>query len=611
MKTKNKQRSGRRIFLFAIIFLIALSNQVIAQGEIVGSLEATVCCEETNSGLFCQDVPESYCESGARSFPTACSSTSFCKPGFCFDSSEGTCLGNVPQQVCNSEGGTWTEEKPAQCELGCCIIGDQGLFSTLTRCKKVSSFYGVETNYDSTILEESACILIASSAERGACVFEKEFEKTCKMTTRAECTPENIGVGSGEVSEGVDADNLGLLDNIDEVLTSPGGVVFNPGLLCSAEILGTNCGQSEQTTCLDGKEEIYFVDTCGNPSNIYDASKLRNDEYWTYIKDKSESCNPERDNVGGSCGNCNYLLGSICRNEGGENACVSLNCVEEDGRKRLHGESWCQYDEDVDFAPRSLGTEQSVIDEIVGQTSEKFNSVISQSVSNYASGIGLGKAFYETSGGKVGSRYYRNVCINGEITVEPCADFRQEECIENIRETELGEFSEAACRVNRWQDCTAQKTKFDCLNNNARDCKWLDGIGYILMGGLANGSSIEKNSIASFKTGVKEIEAGRRDLGACVPEIPPGLRYWEGEEAAGICAQANALCPVTYEKGVLDDEWECVKNCECLPGGELEATRAQLCMALGDCGPKTNFVDDRGRGEGYAITKEKLKKDDK
>jgi hypothetical protein len=615
---------NNKIIEVGLILLVVMffSFSVGASGEIVGKSEQTVCCEKTNSGLFCQEVPETDCRSDSRAIPTACESTSFCNPGYCFDSNEGTCLGNVPQLVCNEEGGSWAEEKPAQCELGCCTLGDQASFVTLTRCKKLSSYLGLETNYNANVNSEAACILIASGSERGACVFEKEFETTCEVTTRADCTSERVfGTGSGETKDDVSSKSLeGLTPAKREVQTSPedGEVIFNLGMLCSAEVLGTNCGPTKETTCLAGREEVYFVDSCGNPGNIYDSSKVNDDEYWTFIGDKSEACGANRDNANSqSCGNCNYLLGSYCRASEtgtaspthGENICVSLNCQvseETKGKARLHGESWCGFDEDRDFIPnRENEVDEAgnyLIDAIVKETNAKATSQIDNALSRLKLGKGVGADFLKSSGAPVGSRFIRYSCINGEVVTEPCAEFRQEECLENVRETSLGDFTEAACRVNRWQDCSAQATKSDCVNSDVRDCKWLDGFEHVFMGGVADGSNLDSSSLSVAQKLLGKPQAGQKDVGGCVPQNPPGFNFWKGDEATNLCGQANALCPVTYEKGFGDDDWECVENCECLPGGSIELKRIQMCMNLGDCGPKVNWAGQKGRGSGYTNT---------
>ncbi len=499
------------IFLFAVIIL---SLFVVAQTD-----EPTVCCEQTKSGLYCQDVPQSECKPNVRQLPTSCESTSYCKAGVCYDSNEGTCLDKTPQLVCNANSGIWSEQSPPQCELGCCMLGDQAAFVTLVRCKKLSSFLGLQTNYNKAIKSEVECVLTASSQEKGACVYDFEFERICKFTTRFECAQ---GIGENNVKG-----------------------EFFPEKLCSAEELGTKCGPTRETTCVPGKDEVYFIDSCGNPANIYDAGKLNDKDYWSNVKDKLESCKPNSDNANSpSCGNCNYLLGSYCRDSDksganptyGENICADLNCKNtQNGKSYRHGESWCVFDDE-------------------GSVGEGINSV--------------------------GSRFFKHICINGEEVLEQCADFRQEECIEDKIETLLGDFAQAACRVNRWQDCVAQNNQADCENTDRRDCLWNEEVKLYLEG--------------AAKTG------------ACFPKNPPGLKFWEGADAQRICAQGNAQCVVTFEKGLFGGE-KCVDNCECLDGS-WEKERAEICLSLGDCGPNVNWVGDIGYKSGYNISFGKIKK---
>jgi hypothetical protein len=618
----------KKSLVMAILGLVFFSS-------LVGTAEVTVCCEKTKSGLHCQDVLEEECASDSEfALPTACESTGPCDPGYCYDEEEGTCLDNVPKMVCNDEGGIWSADRPAACGLGCCILGDQASFVTLVRCKRLSAHYGLKVNYDSEIKNEAECILAARSDERGACVFEEDFEATCKMTTRSQCT-EDVSSGKAIQESNTEFENLPEEDKETESTTnggttteestsggtagtspqqSPGDgcsivndkVKFCPGMLCSAPELDTNCGKSEDTTCIDGKEEVYFLDSCGNPANIYDAGKIRDDTYWTYLVDKSEACRAGDANVASqTCGNCNYLLGSFCSATSsetakptyGDNVCISLNCPASDmtnGQARLHGESWCGFDTKRDFTFQE--TTQNVFTELLDSALRDIKS--KKSINNNFLGGSV----------PVGSKFYRYICSHGEVIVEPCSDFRQEECIEN----NVAGYSEAACRVNRWQDCTSIFTKLDCENSDRRDCIWMDGIEYVLMGGLANGSAIDKSSLSAAKGELKKIKSGERELGACVPKIAPGLKFWgteEGDnaEAQTICSQANAICPVTYEKGLVGGDWECIKNCECLDEAN-QLKRVQLCMAMGDCGPKVNIVGQAGRKSGYKIFEEELKK---
>ncbi len=476
----------------------------------VSAADATVCCEKTTSGFYCQDVPADECAPGEQQVPTACESTSYCKPGVCYNSNDGTCSDNTAQITCNNAGGSWSVESQAQCELGCCVLGDQASFVTLVRCKQLSGFLGLQTNYNPGISDEVSCVLSVQNQDKGACVFESEFERNCEFTTRSECS-------------------------------ATAGSEFHKDTLCSAETLGTICGPTDDTVCVPGKDEVYFVDTCGNAANIYNSAMIWKEgsdnkdliEYWSKVKDKTESCNPSDANSNSnSCGNCNYLLGSICRSSDfggrasyGDNICVDLNC--DNGKK--HGESWC-------------------VNADEGEVNSGDNAV--------------------------GSRFFKHICINGEEVVEPCADFRQEVCIEDKIETSLGDFSQAACRVNRWQDCTAQGAKDDCENTDRRDCQWIAGVELQLEG--AGGGN-----------------------GACLPLNTPGIDFWEGEGSLAICSQGNAACVVTFEKKIVGGE-KCVDNCECLEGSWV-SDRNNVCVALGDCGPKINWVGQEGYKKGYEV----------
>ena len=498
-----------------IIIILAVFAVLVVLGSmsVASAVNATICCEKTKSTYqhgvqFCQNVPAEECDPTARKVPTACESTSYCRPGTCYNSHEGTCLDNTPEITCVGNGGTWSEQPPAQCELGCCILGDQAAFVSLVRCKRLSGMLGLETNYKPSITNEVQCILEVQNQERGACVYTREFEKTCTMTTRAACSTITAR----------DKNSTGLPE-------------FFPGKLCTAESIGAPCGPTNRTACIPGRDEVYFVDSCGNTANIFDAAKRQDANYWTNIVDKAQSCALTGSNAR-SCGNCNYIDGTYCRELGRDKTptCDDLNCKASPAtgnKPRKHGESWCAYN---DQGPRNTGD----------------------------------------SG--VGSRFYKHVCVNGDAVVEQCADFRQEECIEDsIALPEGGTFAQAACRVNRWQDCTKQRDKADCENTDRRDCLW--------------------------RPPSKQI--GDADI-LCIPKNPPGLKFWQGEETQNICNQGSVTCVVVFKKNVFGSE-TCDQNCECLTAG-WKKERENICKALGDCGPKVNWLGTKGYKEGINIS---------
>jgi len=559
------------------------------------SAEANYCCEKTTNGAWCQNAPLEQCDSGYKNSPTSCESTSYCKPGCCFDSKEGLCMESTPQRVCESANSTWADNRECniiQCQLGCCVLADQGAFVTLTRCKQLSGFFGLKTDFRKTITSELQCIATASSADKGACVTDNGVGgKTCKFTTRDKCS------GAGLTLNNETA-------NITSGAFEPG---FYKDILCTAPELGTDCGKSTKTTLVDGKDEVYFTDTCGNLANIYDANKFDDTKYWRNVYKKSESCGAGSSNAGSkTCGNCDYYLGSIGKPASGilgrptygDYICVDLSC--NNGKK--HGESWCVTDSPI--------------------------------------GEGLDT---------VGSRYFKAVCLNNEILVEPCADYRNEICIEG----QFGSFTEAACRVNRWQDCTQQLEARDCENRDVRECMWVGGVYFSTTTG-----QIEKSTNDSNNDG-NPIDP--TPSGLCLPNYPPGFNFWgnqqttatpstsapstgtngstpsfgassttgtattpsfgtgyvnpssTGTSSSTMCSIGTTSVTIKWEKKEKplafwedDGDWECTEKCQyadrtTVPGNEdpakfinpqaFASEMNSICYKLGDCGGYVNFIN--------------------
>ena len=555
-----------RSVLVGFVFVLMIGFSLAA----TATSDASYCCEKITNGPWCLNADESSCDSSYKVAPTSCETTSYCRLGTCYESGEGICMENTPQRVCNDFGGTWDardiNEVP-QCQLGCCIIADQAAFVPLVRCKRLSTLFGVSNDYRSNINDEVSCIATAQAQDVGACVYEKDFERVCEFTTRGECNaPESVAVtGNGsQVTGAILSDKR----------------TFYEDYLCSAEELNTACAKQTSTTCYKG--DVYWVDSCGNRENVYSGDKAKS---WNAGKvlDEDGVCDAN-DGSAVNCGNCDYLLGSRCAEwDGyiggpsfGDNYCRRTECKDRNGDARINGESWCVYD----------------------------------------GGVGNGRD-------SVGSRYFREVCIDGEVHVEPCADYRNEVCLQDSIETSAGEFQTAACRVNRWQDCVIQTEEDDCLNVDRRDCIWVPTVtGMNIGGGVQSG--VYTNPTATTKafsnptsgdgftgnvvapvTGhfafggeedeeIEETTTNRPD-GVCVPSFPPGLEFWGGS-AKKNCGIANAKCIVVYEEGLFGGE-KIIEGEECLDESwALGANR--VCAALGDCGGYVNY-QGRYTDDGY------------
>lgn len=496
--------------ILALIFVILIAGFV--------SAETSYCCEKTTYGASCQNDAEINCNSAFRKAPTHCDSTDYCRRGCCYNSNEGTCSPNTAEGPCLEAGGLWEDSETCdvpQCNLGCCILGDQATFVTQTRCKRLSTLYGIGVNFKQNIKSEFECIAETTSQEKGACVFEKDFERTCSIMNRKDCLKQ------GQEIE------------------------FYAGRLCSDEALGTNCAPSDQTICVEGRDQVYYLDTCGNIANIYDSTKRLTTSYWAEMKDPLQSCSPpDSPQELKTCGNCDYFLGTTCKSydsaldaappEIGDNICRDLSCMydnDKDGvaERYEHGEKWCGV---------SGGVSQIFADDLRANTNPTIENL-------------------------PGSRYYKLMCYNGEVVVEPCEEFRASVCIQG--EIVTG-FKTAECRVNRWQDCTtlvlsdytarfptsgAEKWKKDCEDEFKRDCRIIQNI--------------------------------------CVPKYAPGFDFWaDKEKAQDMCGKASSKCVVTYESdGDIDSGHNCID-------GSFVATQNAICSSLGDCGGTVNYLDFEG-----------------
>jgi len=145
----------------------------------------------------------------------------------------------------------------------------------------------------------------------------------------------------------------------------------------------------------------------------------------------------------------------------------------------------------------------------------------------------------------VGSRQYKQSCINGSVLVEECRDYREELCTEGV----VGDKTTAVCRPNRWSSCFECNSETCCEDSRQRDCYW--------------------DSTLSTQ-------------GKCIPQVPPGLRFWENQ-GADICLRGN-------------QETEC-EGFSC-PQSWLDSA-ARYCYAQGDCGNYRNINDKLSSGGFY------------
>ena len=385
-----------RGMIYFQIALLVLSSFAFSYFSGIGVVSAVQqCCPETLDGAFCQDLEHDSGECTSSLLSTSCDKTDSCREVCCYDLEEGLCYPRTPRQFCSSRGGVESDDATCtnviECNKGCCILGAETEYVTQRRCEIRAEQEGFGVDFRPEF-SEAMCLELAEEQKEGACVYEVSGESVCVFTSEADCM-------------------------------SAGGE-FSENILCTNSNLNSSCEPTQITNCFEGKDEVYFVDSCGNRANIYDYSRVSDESYWEEVISKEESCGAGQGNIESDvCGNCEYELGSGCgvgSAKIGGRICQNLNCpdapwiVDFRGgvlkrKDRVNGESWCVYDSSVDN-----GTDV------------------------------------------VGSRHWKYYCHDGDVKVEPCSDLRQEVCGRKIVEgVEIEGFAEEAeeigCFVNRWR----------------------------------------------------------------------------------------------------------------------------------------------------------------
>ena len=517
-----KKKIGIGILLILVSFLVIGSVNAQTIGDRIPS---SVCCKETVSGGWCQQVPEDECASIEKA-PTDCSNTAYCSLGTCINAEEGVCMSNTPKARCDDVGGIWkmgdSSEIP-ECQLGCCLMGDDVAMVTKTKCLQMASDYSIDVNFREDITDQGECFAIGASQERGACIVESEYEIACEMTLKNQCLKK----------ENTDSYLEMLKNPVSDVK-----VEFHKGQLCTNQNLGTDCAPTADTTCYED-DRIYFLDSCGNRANVYDASKTDNQDYWDFVQ--TPNCGPvTADDVGKTtqenCGDCRYVESTKCQkpksqdstlSDGGDYVCSDLSC-EYKGKEYLNGESWCA---------ETNGTVHHIkVDENGNIKNDSWDKLLDFTEYNLP-----------------GSEYVKLSCYEGEVLKENCGSKRNFFCGEY---DVTNDYTIAQCYVNPWDECLGQKTKSDCLKTDETGpsyCVWMPGLRF-------------------DQKKIKGEDNRKEKQGSCVPLIAPGFEFWNEEGAA------QDICGMGYVKETALYEVNWYKKREKLANGEWDKEKkAGMC----------------------------------
>ena len=556
---------------FAFAYLVAIPETKLVSAEM-----AIDCCIQTKNGQYCQELPYTNCSSQCNSIcqHTSCSNVAECELGCCIDNEQGNCIPNTPLTLCKEGNVEWKSDASCnyeKCKSGCCVLGDKTAFVNSRKCEILTSLNGLSQYEFYPGETEAECISREKSVTKGACLFIGE-ETNCKITTKDECVR-----------------LTGSYSN------------FYENYLCTAPELNTTCKPTTNTTCVDGKDEVYFIDTCGNIANIYDSSKVYNPsnnasvEYWKRIFSKNESCSSSVGNINSkSCGNCDYLLGSRCNlyrtgvdpesvaPDYGDYICRDLNCyhvplaINTKGDVLLwgdkkQGESWCIYENLIGNVTQQLLLGYRTRFVIVNGSPNIIKVPIIEST---VSGTD-----------PVGSRHYIAQCLDGNFSISPCDEYRNNICVQSdvVINNETNEtFSFASCRVNAWQECLEYNYDIDentpgyTTNDKMNEC------------------------IQNPDCYVKQINIDKYfKFPYCLPKYKPAFDLTRTEgDGKPICALASQTCEVVYQKTI--SGWKCIANCDCR-SKEFTLKMNEWCRSLGDCGAQVNVAGEVTTG-GFRVS---------
>ena len=267
----------------AISFIIHEADKglVSANGNFVST------CLESKNGEICQEFPKNTCDSlcNGSCIQNSRDNVIECKLGTCYNPIEGDCLTNSPKKYCEDFGGEWNDDvlgNIPECRLGCCLTGEQAYFVTEQRCRRIRETTGVLTEFKPEISNELSCWIQARTQLEGACILGGE-QGTCRFVTQLKCAQLR-----GD---------------------------FYENFLCSHPDIESGCEKQEKTDCIEGLDEVYWVDSCGNRENIYEgSSQSQKDHSWNngLVLLKEDACELTSSNID-VCGNCDLLAGStIC-----------------------------------------------------------------------------------------------------------------------------------------------------------------------------------------------------------------------------------------------------------------------------------------------------------
>lgn len=284
------------------------------------------------------------------------------------------------------------------------------------------------------------------------------------------------------------------------------GTELETGACLYGDYAPFDCNIKTQAECASGR--FYANLTCTSAElntrcNVTTKTICNNGD--VYFKDSCENPDTKKET-------CDYESGKICATESSDEAyCKDLNCNLINGTAKNNGEKWC--------------------------TPAEIN---------------------------VGGRFFSQYCLNGNVFTEPCADYRQEYCLDGPFIDIFGDEREipttgGECEENPWSGCFEANSEL--TSETGTDATSI--VGEERMSKLEESCEpdfcqiFEPEMAPTTKTGLtpEQIRASTELLGSlglelCLPRIQPGMelstRVSSASSEESICSAGDFTQNVVF-----------------------------------------------------------------
>lgn len=490
--------------------------------------------------------------------------------GCCVDVSNGLCSPNSDESSCS--GGEFSSDAScgsvSECNWGCCAIGTSVSYSTQASCYFRAQAGGQTPNWQQSD-DPGSCMNIVSGNKTGACLIQNRYgSPTCKFTTKSSC--------SGSFYENLlcSDSNLNTTCKKTDNTTCYGEEVHYLDSCGNPDVVKQSCSYDSGLVCQQQDSTHAFCKdlNCKNPLtgetipnggrwcvDLEEKGNVLASEEWTKQFGTGEAIiNPFRDLSqkyikNGHTGiisdnglflrdreDINLVTGRVTED-------ISDQCEQINAEKEAENKDKKKYSYSCEADPNAPA-ENVVYDpytcEICDQSLDACGDNLCERCKNDLGGVSWpgrlnGCVSDNACGGgtaaPVGSRFFSQYCLNGDILNEPCDDFRMGFC----DDAKTG----GKCEINPWQECLA---------------------GSAIGSGSSSGNSqSSKESLAAAcdldfctfldpaKSKEGETTAGEvalmmddLNLAMCVPKIAGGLEFYSTEgsyssQQDSVCGAAN------------------------------------------------------------------------